>query len=512
MKISIRTKLFFSLTALVLFFVILSLTLTLLGLEKFYIWQKKNILVANSQAVDDLYQGIPEEISLELERIGNTLGAGIVILTKEGYIKYSSFGRIVNQKFLDRLPPPMHLPRSNNTPDHPRQGPGPFRLPEIPLALLKEKEIINPQTTLEMQQDRDLKIDFIVLEHQLKNNDILIIRQPLAPVSESATVTAQFVAFTGLLSLLGGSIWAFFFARKFTQPMLELNRLAQSMSQLDFSQKYTINRSDEIGELGRNINHLSDQLDTAISDLNLKNQQLLADVEKERQLDKMRKDFVSSVSHELKTPLALLLGYAEGLKENVAHDEASKNYYCSVIIDEAEKMDKLIKDLLNLSQIESGLYHLNRTDFNLSLLIDDILQKYQTVLQEKNITLEVTKEPDLLVNGDSLRIEQIILNLLNNAIDHTEFTGTIRIWVTPVAAQFRFFVYNSGKPIPEDSHEKIWTSFYKVDKARTREHGGYGLGLSIVRVLQELHGNSYGSSNMPDGVTFWFDLTKVENS
>jgi len=175
-------------------------------------------------------------------------------------------------------------------------------------------------------------------------------------------------------------------------------------------------------------------------------------------------------------------------------------------------MDKLIKDLLNLSQIESGLYHLNRTDFNLSLLIDDILQKYQTVLQEKNITLEVTKEPDLLVNGDSLRIEQIILNLLNNAIDHTEFTGTIRIWVTPVAAQFRFFVYNSGKPIPEDSHEKIWTSFYKVDKARTREHGGYGLGLSIVRVLQELHGNSYGSSNMPDGVTFWFDLTKVENS
>lgn len=200
MKISIRTKLFFSLTALVLFFVLLSLTLTLLGLEKFYIWQKKNILVANSQAVDDLYQGSPEEISLELERIGNTLGAGIVILTNDGYIKYSSFGRIVNQKLLDRLPPPMHLPRSNNNPDHPRPGPGPFRLPEIPLALLKEKEVISPRTTLEMQQDWELKIDFIVLEHQLKNNDILIIRQPLAPVSESATVTAQFMAFTGILS------------------------------------------------------------------------------------------------------------------------------------------------------------------------------------------------------------------------------------------------------------------------------------------------------------------------
>jgi len=282
------------------------------------------------------------------------------------------------------------------------------------------------------------------------------------------------------------------------------------MAQLDFSQKYTVNRSDEIGELGQNINHLSDQLDAAITDLNSKNKQLLADVEKERKLDKMRKDFISSVSHELKTPLSLLLGYAEGLKENVIHDEASKNYYCSVIIDEAEKMDKLIKDLLNLSQIESGFYQLNRTDFNLSLLLDDILLKYQTVLHDKAIALEVTKEAEILINGDSLRIEQIILNLLNNAIDHTDSAKLIKIYITPVADKLRFFIYNSGKPIPEDSREKIWTSFYKIDKARTREYGGYGLGLSIVRALQELHGNAYGSINMAEGVAFWFDLTKAE--
>lgn len=510
MKVSIRTRLFLSLTALILFFVFLSLTLTLLGLEKFYIWQKKNILIATSQTIDELYPGNPEEISLDLERIGNRLGAGIVILTKDGNVKYSSFGRIFNQRIMDRLPGMLRLPPSAMPPDHPRQGS--FRLPGFSLALLKEQEIISPQTMLEMQQDRDLKIDFIVLKHQLNNEDILLIRQPLAPMSESAEATAHFIAFTGLLSLLAGCFWAFFFARKFTQPVLELNRLAQSMAQLDFSQKYIVNRSDEIGELGQNINHLSDQLDTAITDLNLKNKQLLADVEKERKLDKMRKDFISSVSHELKTPLSLLLGYAEGLKENVIHDEASKNYYCSVIIDEAEKMDKLIKDLLNLSQIESGFYQLNRTDFNLSLLLDDILLKYQTVLRDKGLTLEVTKEAEVLINGDSLRIEQIILNLLNNAIDHADFTKTIKIYITPVADKLRFFVYNSGKPIPEDSREKIWTSFYKTDKARTREYGGYGLGLSIVRALQELHGNTYGSINMAEGVAFWFDLTKAKNS
>lgn len=509
MKISIRTRLFFSLTALILFFVFLSLTLTLLGLEKFYIWQKKNILIATSKTIDELYPGNPEEISLELERIGNRLGTGIVILTKDGYVKYSSFGRIFNQRIMERLPGMLRLPPAAAPPEHHHQGM--FRLPGLPLALMKEQEIISPQTMLEMQEDRDLKIDFIVLKHQLNNEDILLLRQPLAPMSESAAATAHFIAFTGILCLLAGCIWAFFFARKFTQPVLELNRLAQNMAQLDFSQKYTIDRSDEIGELGRNINHLSDQLDTAISDLNLKNKQLRADVEKERKLDKMRKDFISSVSHELKTPLSLLLGYAEGLKENVARDEASKNYYCSVIIDEAEKMDKLIKDLLNLSQIESGFYQLNRTNFNLSLLLDEILLKYQTVLQDKDILLEITKDDQLLVNGDSLRIEQIILNLLNNAIDHAESSKTIKIYITPLSDKLRFFVYNSGRPIPEDSQEKIWTSFYKTDKARTRENGGYGLGLSIVRALQELHGNRYGSFNTPDGVTFWFDLSKAEN-
>jgi len=145
-------------------------------------------------------------------------------------------------------------------------------------------------------------------------------------------------------------------------------------------------------------------------------------------------------------------------------------------------------------------------------LLDDILLKYQTVLHDKGIALEVTKEAEILINGDSLRIEQIILNLLNNAIDHTEFTKSIKIYITPVADKLRFFIYNSGKPIPEDSQEKIWTSFYKIDKARTREYGGYGLGLSIVRVLQELHGNTYGSINMAEGVAFWFDLTKAENN
>ncbi|MDR3563649.1 MAG: HAMP domain-containing sensor histidine kinase [Negativicutes bacterium] len=495
MTVSVRTKLFLALSGVVFFFVLLSFGATHLGLEKYYIWQKKNILLTSSQSIDALYHGSPEEISTELERLANVLGAGILITTREHDIKYSSFGPFMNQKLPDHF-----------APGPARQAPA---FPPPPLTV-KTREAVDNQTILEMQHDDNIKIDFMTLERKLKNGDSLIIRQPLAQVSESAAVAAQFMVFTGILSILAGSFWAFFFAKKFTTPILELSRLAQNMSRLDFSQRRTITANDEIGQLGASINHLSDHLDAAISELNQKNRQLLADVENERKLDKMRKDFVSSVSHELKTPLSLILGYAEGLKENVAQDDESKNYYCSIIMDEAEKMDKLVKDLLNLAQIESGFYQLTRIDFDLSAMLADIALKYQTVLAEKDITLTLDIKESNFVNGDVLRIDQILFNLLNNAIAHAEFAKNIKITVTDIDERIRVYVYNSGRPIPQDSLEKIWTSFYKADEARTRDGGGYGLGLSIVRAIQELHGNSFGVENLQDGVSFWFDLDKAD--
>jgi two-component system sensor histidine kinase VanS len=504
--LSLRTKLFIILSGLVLFFVLMFLGLTRMGLEMFYTSQKKDALIASSTNFDLLYQGDPKEMSLELERIANTLGAGIIIFTKEGTIKYSSFGPIMDQEPSSNSPIHQKIPHPLDNPALSRTMPP--RFPPGPPPIIKKREVIDDRTILETERDHDLKIDFMIIRHQMKNDDILVIRQPLTLVSESVGVAAQFIIFIGILSIAAGCIWAFFFAKRFTLPILELNRIAQSMSQLDFSQKCIINRGDELGELGKNINHLSYQLDTAISELNQKNQQLMADVEKERKLDTMRKNFVSSVSHELKTPLSLILGYAEGLKENVAQDEESKDYYCSVIIDEAEKMDKLVKDLLNLSQIESGFFQLNRIDFDLALLLHDIILKYSTILAEKKLLLEMDPLPPLFVNGDELRIEQVLLNLFMNAIDHAELMKTIKILAKDTGNAIRVFIYNSGQPIPEESLEKIWTSFYKVDKARTRELGGYGLGLSIVRAIQDLHGNEYGVNNTQEGVVFWFDLTK----
>lgn len=506
MKLSLRTRLFLSLTALLLFFTLLSWALTSMGLEEFYYWQKKAVLIQNCQQIDELYVGNPEDISLDLERIGNTLGAGIVIIAQDNSVKYSSFGRIINEKFQEPFAPPRRHANETEPPAPKDSSP---RRP--PLPVVKSKEIIDGRTKLEIQHSPEMNLDSVVLEYQLHNGDLLLLRQPLAPIWESAGIAAQFIAWTGLLSILLGSLWAYFFARKFTSPILELKQIAQNMSQLDFSQTCTINRTDEIGELGSSINHLSEQLGTAIAELHQKNQQLMADVEKERKLDKMRQDFVSSVSHELKTPLSLLLGYAEGLKENIAVSDEDRNFYCSVIIDEAEKMDRLVKDLLNLSQIESGFFKLNQSNFDLTALVSDVALKYQSLLAEKQITLTTAIPEQLQIFGDPLRIEQILFNLVNNALDHTEGERRLAINVEDTGSHIRVSVFNTGRPIPSESLDKIWLSFYKVDKSRSREHGGYGLGLSIVRAIQELYGNSYGVANQDQGVIFWFDVTKAKS-
>ena len=490
--VSIRTKLFVSLLALVSFFGILVWLVIDFGLERYYLWQKESVLLVSSRAVADQYDGDPEHIELELERLASTLGAGVVILDGDKNVKYTSFGPLRVRRMTGSV---------GSGANEEMHGP--------PKHIDKDRHWIDEHTMVETQQDLDLKIDFLVWRHWLPNGDSFIVRQPLAPVSESANLAARFMLFAGLVALLAGSCWAFLFARRFTAPILELNRIAQSMANLDFSQKWTTRRRDELGELGNSINHLSKQLGEAMDRLQEQNRKLQEDVEKERRLDRMRKDFVSAVSHELKTPLALILGYAEGLQEHVVIDEESQRYYCSVIADEAQKMDKLVKSLLNLSQLESGAGHLQWEEFDLAGLAVDVAQKYKTLLAEKEIDLTVDAAAPCFVYGDVLGAEQIITNFLTNAFSHADGERKVRLWLEPMGTHWRLQVENTGKTIPEDSLDKIWTSFYKVDKARTRQYGGHGLGLSIVRAIQEAHGNAFGAENTPDGVLFWADFDEI---
>ncbi|MDT8902554.1 sensor histidine kinase [Anaeroselena agilis] len=490
--ISIRTKLFLNISFLLVFFVLAAWCLSALFLEGFYTRNKKSALIDSALAIDALYRAGDKNIALELERIANQIGAGIIITDSDGYLKYSSFERLANRQ-VAAIPPRA----------------GAMDKPPPPAITIIAREDIDGNSVLESQNDQGLNVRFMLLRRRLSGGDVLVIRLPLAAVTESAAYANRFMAFSGLLAILAGCTWAYFFARRFTVPLRDLSNVAASISRLDFSQWCHIDGDDEVGRLGKSVNNLSSQLSKAIAALNEKNRQLAADVEKERNLDKLRRSFVSNVSHELKTPISLILGYAEGLRENVVRDKADKEYYCAVIADEAEKMAKLVNGLLDLSQIESGYFRLERTDFDLSLLLDEIALKYRAILYEKDITLRIERPSSLMVNGDILRIEQVITNMLNNAITHAAGARLVKITAEAAGDRARVNVYNTGGHIPQESLGDLWQSFYKADKARTRELGGHGLGLSIVRAIQELHGNAYGVENVAGGVRFWFALYKA---
>ncbi|MCX5779731.1 MAG: HAMP domain-containing sensor histidine kinase, partial [Firmicutes bacterium] len=330
--------------------------------------------------------------------------------------------------------------------------------------------------------------------------------KPLVPFRESAAVANRFFLFTGLLTILMGSGVVYIISRRFTRPILKLNEIAQKMSELDFSEKYVAPHQDELGKLGHSINSLSDQLDKSISELQAANRKLQEEIEHERRIDEMRKQFISNVSHELKTPIALIQGYAEGLKVNVIEDEDGKNFYCDVIVDEAVKMNKMVLELLDLSQIEAGYFQLEKEIFDLSPLVQQMVAKYQFVFKEGKISLSPEQLERLMVYADRNRIEQVLTNYLNNALNHVDDCREIQVTLEKHGSKVRIGVFNTGLPIPEEARDKIFTSFYKVDKARTRAYGGTGLGLSIVRAIMDLHKNSYGTENMPEGVDFWFEL------
>ena len=280
------------------------------------------------------------------------------------------------------------------------------------------------------------------------------------------------------------------------------------MSELDFEARYTGNFEDEIGTLGRSMNILSEKLKETIEELKTANQKLQKDIEEKIKIDETRKEFIANVSHELKTPIALIQGYAEGLTEGMAEDEESRNYYCEVIEDEAEKMNKMVKQLLALTALEFGNDTAVMEPFDMTALIQGILSSVRILLEQKEVQVEFDQAQPVWVYADEFKIEEVITNYLNNAMNHAEGEKKIRICLEYQEEDVKVTVYNTGKHIPEEDLEYLWGKFYKVDKARTRAYGGSGIGLSIVKAIMESHHKGYGVANAEGGVEFWFTVAR----
>lgn len=341
------------------------------------------------------------------------------------------------------------------------------------------------------------------------NQTMVIMSTPVASLKESVSISNRFLIYMAIIGFIITVILTFIIAKMITYPILELAEISNKMGKLDFTAKYIGNRSDEIQTLGQNMNYMSDRLKKAIDELQEANELLKEDIKRKEAIDEMRKDFIANVSHELKTPIALIQGYAEGLNEGLCEDEESRKYYTEVILDESEKMNKMVKQLLTLSSLESGNSILHKENFNLTSLIESVLGSISILIGEKNVNIEFDSGKEIFLNADEFKIEEVVTNYISNSIHHVSDSGEIKINVSDDGENITFSVYNTGNPIPEKDLNNIWEKFFKVDKAHSRAYGGSGIGLSIVKAIVEAHNGTVAVRNILDGVEFSFKIPKA---
>lgn len=337
----------------------------------------------------------------------------------------------------------------------------------------------------------------------------LLLGSPVSAVHHSVKLILKLNMKISVFAAILGIMGAWVVGKKFTTPILAIDKVAWAVSNLDFSKKVELaSGEDEIHILGNNINLMSKHLSDAMEKLQLANIQLERDIIYQKKMDKTRKEFIANISHELKSPLALLTMSCANLKDGKLQEE-DKVFYCDVIMDECLRLGTLVQKLLEIAKLDNETEAMPKEVFNFSDFVEWVFSKYLIVLKEKEIRVKAEIEPDISVLGSRAYLEQAIVNYLDNAMNYTEEKGKIEISLQSDGEQLVFSVFNRGLPVKEDCIEHIWDSFYRLDQARTHnEEMHAGLGLYIVKTIIEAHNGKYGVFNEKDGVTFWFSLNK----
>ncbi len=486
---SVRVKLFITISTIILLIIVFLVIVNNLVLGQFYIYSKRQALKSVYETVNNYYQN-PQNTNLEtqLEQISIQNNFDILIKNDQNVSIYTS-----NKDFYSTLG------QMNEMTIKFKVGMG---------EILEESE----QYVIKKIKDTKNGVTYVLLSAMLDNGYQLYIRIPLNAIQESVKISNNFLYLIAGITILISAVIVSYVSRRFTDPILELNDIAKKMSNLDFSQKYRItDAGDEINNLGKSINAMSEKLEKTIKQLRKTNLELERDIEEKSKIDEMRKSFISDVSHELKTPIALIQGYSEGLLENVNSDEESRKFYAEVIQDETNKMDKLVKQLLELMKLEYGKREFNDAKFNIVELEKEVVRKSKVMLEEKEIKVEFETPEEVNVIADDFYIEQVISNYLTNAIKNIKEVNNKKIIkiensVNVEQGKVRIKVFNTGDNIPEEHMQKIWNRFYKIDESRNRTDGGTGIGLSFVKAVMNNYQNSYGVINKDDGVEFYFEL------
>ena len=455
-------------------------------LEDYYVRHKVDVLRNAYRTVNTaLTDGVGEsDLNMTVQKLSDTYNISMVVVDEAMGTVVSSINDV---DFLQRQLISNLFDRGPMAPDD---------------RIIEE----NDKYTLQIKSDVMTGDQYIEMWGLMDSGSLFIMRSAMESIEDSVAISNRFLIYIGLIAGMVSILISLFASRLISKPIRELTGISEKMKELDFNVKYEGEAHNEIGVLGQNINELSETLESTISELKTANNELERDIARKTEIDDMRKEFLSNVSHELKTPLALIQGYAEGLKDCVNDDAESREYYSDVIVDEAAKMNNIVQKLLTLNQLEFGQDSVSLERFDIISVIKDYVNSADILIKQADAHVQMEDYKPVDVWGDEFKAEEVFNNYFTNALNHLDGERKIDISVRRIDGKVRISVFNTGEPIPEDAIEHIWEKFYKVDKARTREYGGSGVGLSIVKAIQDSIGRAYGVINYDNGVEFYFEL------
>jgi signal transduction histidine kinase len=317
-------------------------------------------------------------------------------------------------------------------------------------------------------------------------NYYIFLNTPLDPIDSTISIiTNQFVYVTFFVFLLA-TVLAFYIARRLSSPIVLMKQSAMSLAKGNYDVHFESSEFEEITELANTLNHTGQEL---------------------KKMDELRRDLIANVSHDIKTPLTMIKAYAEMIRDLTGNNKERREENLEVILDEVDHLDALVKDMTQLSQLQANVLSMNQSDFDLVALTNHILKLMDALIISNTIEVDFLTPEKVMVNGDKIKIQQVIFNYISNAIKFIGEDHKLIIQILLEDEFIRFEVTDHGLGIKEEDLPHIWDRYYKIDKHHARNIGGTGLGLSIAGAILKGHGVDFGVlSEIKEGSTFWFNL------
>lgn len=370
------------------------------------------------------------------------------------------------------------------------------------IEFIGEKEGVSETITL----DRSTGVEFLTAVGKNVYTYEITVKTPITVIDDAVNKSMKLLFMimvpVGFIALFITAL----FSRQFTKPVIEITKKTRKIEELSFCEDLNIKSIDEIGILAKSVNNLSYKIEETLKNLKEKNLELETMMKNEKKNQLARREFVSSVSHELKSPITVISGYIQALQEGIISSEEDRKFYLDVIGEETDRLGIIVNDLLDLYKLESNTFKLNKKEVNINSLMKRTLEKNKFRFEEMNININFTEGENITVIVDEVRLEQAVQNYINNALSHVDENKIIDINLKVIEDNLVISVYNSGSNIEDDNLTRIWEGFIRVDKVRNYKEKRLGLGLAIVKQIVNLHDGTYGVKNRKHGVEFWISL------